>query len=390
MTDPLGLLLTGRILIKYNKCSIFSSVAKKILFIITQSEFGGAQRLLSTFATKLDLSKYEILVATGSTGDRNFTEHLSNNRIQNTVLPSLVRDISLLNDIRAVGEIRKLIGEFQPEVLFLLSTKAGFLGSYAARNSKIKIIYRIGGWAFNDPQLFFRRWILILAERISARWKDVIILNNRHDFEQARRLNIRPRKSLEMIHNGLDIYKMDFFGKDEARKKLNLPMEPRTLIVGTIANFYPSKGLEYFVEAAKTFVNDPRILFVIVGGGKHKPSESPNVILAGRIPEASRALPAFDIFVSSSVKEGFQWSVLEAMSAKLPVIATKVGAVPELIENGKNGFIVEPKKPERIVDCLHQLIADEHLRQEFGIQAHQTVLHGFDIELMMRGVENLL
>ena len=364
---------------------------KKILFIITQSEFGGAQRFLSTLVPNLDPATYEILVATGSTGDEHFTEHLNNLKIPNTTLRHLIRNPHPWHDIAAIFEIRKLIKSFQPDTLFLLSSKAGFLGSLAARSTlyalRPKVIYRIGGWAFNDPQHALRRWLIIQSERISARWKDTIIVNNTHDFLQTKTLKIKPRRSVVLIHNGLDVYKMRFLEKDKARAKLGVDAP---LIVGTIANFYPSKGLGYFVQAAAMFVNDPRVAFVIVGGGKNAPPTLENVYLAGKIPEASRILPAFDIFVSSSVKEGFQWAVLEAMAAKVPVVATSVGATPEIIQDGVNGFLVPPKNPEALANAIGKLLKNDRLQQKFAIQAYQAVLKKFDLGTMVREIESLL
>lgn len=337
---------------------------RRILFIITQSEFGGAQRFLSTFIPRLNLGMFEVLVATGSTGDKHFTEHLDNLDIPNTILRHLVRNPHPWHDIAAIFEIKKLIKNFRPEVLFLLSTKAGFLGSFAGFSGKV--IYRIGGWAFNDPQNFLRRQLIIWAERISASRKDVIILNNRHDYEQARYLHIKPRRQTVLIYNGLDVPKMKLYTRQEARQKLGLPLD--VFVVGTIAHDYPSKGLKYLPRDPKNYRQ------MILSNVKH----------------ASRYLKAFDVYVSPSVKEGFSWSVLEAMAAQVPVIATRVGAAPEMIEDGKNGFLIEPKNPEQIANAIQRLMSDERLRSKFSMQGHQTVLQKFDLETMVRNVEKLL
>jgi glycosyltransferase involved in cell wall biosynthesis len=78
------------------------------------------------------------------------------------------------------------------------------------------------------------------------------------------------------------------------------------------------------------------------------------------------------------------------MTAKLPVIATKVGAVPEIIEDGKNGMLVEPARPEQIAIKIQELLNNDHLKQEIGIQAHQTVLFKFSLDKMIRETEDLL
>jgi len=386
------------------------SPKKRILFVITQSELGGAQRFLCELMPRLDRNKYEVLVAAGKDGDGEFLGILRNMAVSTLPLRFLRREIGLYSDFRGYLEVRGLIRDFRPDTLFLSSSKAGVLGSLAARKfPHLRTICRIGGWSFNEPISWPMRCFYILAEKCTAKFKDIIILNNRHDFEQAKRLKIRPRQSVELIHNGIDPYKLEIFGKDEAKIKLFEKLSQRQrgflhaeIVVGTVANFYKTKGLEYLIEAVKILNAERKIqdvAFVIIGDGTEKEnlkSQISNlklekrILLTGRLPDARKYLAAFDIFVLPSVKEGFPWALLEAMAAKLPVVATSVGAVPEIIEDGKNGFLVEPRKPELLAQKIEELTADERLRQEFGIQAHQTVVLKFDLNKMIEKVEALL
>ena len=386
------------------------SPKKRVLFVITQSELGGAQRFLCEFMPRLDPAKYEILVAAGKDGDGEFLGILKNRGIPALPLRFLRRKIGLYGDFRGYLEVRGLIRDFRPDTLFLSSSKAGVLGSLAARNfPHLKVIYRIGGWQFNDPISWLVRWFYILAEKCTARFKDIIIVNSQRDFNQAKKLKIRPRQSVELIHNGVDPYKLEIFGKDEAKIKLfeKLPQRQRgflhaKIVVGTVANFYKTKGLEYFIEAIKLLHAEPTVAhtaFVMIGNGPEKEKlelqikESGiknKIFLAGKLLDARKYLVAFDIFVLPSVKEGFPWALLEAMTAKLPVVATNVGAVPEIIEDGKNGFVIEPRKPELLAQKIKELIGNERLRHELGIQAHQTVVLKFDLNKMVEKAEGLL
>ena len=101
-------------------------------------------------------------------------------------------------------------------------------------------------------------------------------------------------------------------------------------------------------------------------------------------------MPAFDIFVLPSLKEGFPFALIEAMSAKVPVIATRVGAVPEIIDNGKNGFIVEPGNSASMAGKIKELLASDHLLKEFAIQGHQTVLFKFNEDRIIGEIEGVL
>ena len=323
------------------------NLKKRVLFIISQSELGGAQRFLSNLISHLDRDVYEFLVAIGSSGNGDFLRVLKARGIPCQTLKFLKREPTV-NDIRAVFEIRSLIKNYHPDVLFLNSSKAGFIGSLASvfptRINAVKIIYRIGGWTFNDPWPKWKRWLWIVLEWLSAKWKDTIIVNNQRDLDQAEKLKIRPRMQTVLIHNGIETYKLDLVPREEAREKLlekaakysgrNIQVKN---IIGTIANFYPTKGLEHLIQAADYFNNSDNVVFFIIGDGELRPELEKmirekglerKVFLLGQIPDAYRFLPAFDVFVLPSVKEGFPWALIEAMSAKLPVVATDVGAVP--------------------------------------------------------------
>src|SRR3989338_4261373 len=400
--------------------SLEKSPKKRVLFVVTQSEMGGAQRFFYTLIPRLNKDKYEDMVAAGPQNkirnqkfkneEYSLMEALKKDSVTTFQLKHLTREVSLWKDIKAVFEIRKLIKSWHPDVLFLNSSKAGFLGSFTSKflvpNPKLSVLYRIGGWTFNDPWPRWKKGLWILLEKISANWKDLIIVNNLHDMEQANKLGIRPKEKIALVYNGIDAYKTNFLSPTEAKLKLFEKIAKYSgkifqtkNVIGTIANFYPAKGLENLIKAAREFKDDKDTVFILVGDGVQRENLEwqiknygleNKVFLIGYLPKAFQYLTAFDIFVLPSVKEGFPWSILEAMNAKLPIIATRVGAVSEIIEDNKNGMLVEPAKPEQIAAKLRKLINDNRLRQEFGIQAHQTVLFKFPLEKVVKEIEALL
>lgn len=391
---------------------------KRVLFVVTQPEMGGAQRFFLELLPRLDPQKYEINIAVGEENKPQKSEFLDKlNELGFKIFPlnKLQREISFLffKDWLAVFELRKLIKNLKPDVLFLNSSKAGFIGSLAVvfpsklkpATGNLRIIYRIGGWTFNDPWPWWKKKFWIILEKISARWKDLIIVNNQHDLDQARQLKIGPGK-ICLIHNGLDPYCFEFLAKDEAKLKLlekavkisGKVWQAKT-IIGTVANFYPTKGLTCLIEAAALLPDKEKVVFFIIGDGelaeslkfKVKSLKLENkVFFLGHLENAKQYLPAFDIFLLPSLKEGFPWVVLEAMSAKLPVIATPVGALPEIIINGKNGLLIEPANAPQIAKKILELADNDHLKRELGLQAHQTVLFKFPLEKMVREIEAVL
>ena len=132
------------------------------------------------------------------------------------------------------------------------------------------MIYRIGGWTFNDPWPAWKKRLYIFLERLSARWKDIIILNNSHDLDQAHRLGITPRQKIVRIYNGLDAY-LPFLEHDTARAFLDRRV-PETSqaqtydwLVGTVANLYETKDIPMLIGAAARVGGNVR--FVVIGDG---------------------------------------------------------------------------------------------------------------------------
>ena len=349
-------------------------MSKKILFIVTQSEFGGAQRFLWNLISGLSKG-YEITVAAGPEGDdeNGLLKFLEKKGINTRHLKYLKRGVNPLFDFYlGLIEIYNLIKKEKPDILFLCSSKAGALGALVGRLAGVKkIIYRIGGWTFNDPRSLWARAFYRFIEKVSARWKDIIIVNAECHRKQAIKLGIKPRREILTIYNGIG--NLEFLSRKKARRLLKL--KDSDFVVGTIANNYPAKGIKYLIKAAKEFQS---IKFIIIGKGNRF------------IPEAYKYLKAFDIFVLPSVKEGFPWTILEAMAAEVPIIATRVGAIPEIIEHNKSALLVEPKNPEELAKAINKLIKDKNLQEKLTKKARKIVGEKFTLDKMVKKYENLL
>lgn len=378
---------------------------KKILFIVTQSEFGGAQRFLAHLVTTLDRNKYSILVAAGPEGDdeAGLLSFLENRGINTRHLRYLRRAVNPIFDFLGLIEIYKLIKKERPDTVFLCSSKAGALGSFAAvlipksYTLNSKVIYRIGGWTFNDPVPWWKKLFYKFIEKISAPWKDIIIVNAEIHRKQAIELGIKPKGEILTIYNGINVGKLDFLSQEEARNKLK-SLYP--IIIGTIANLYPAKGLGYLIEAAKMIRNRfISVKFIVIGEGmerlklkelikKHNLEDS--FFLVGAVSHAYKYLKAFDIFALPSLKEGFPWTILEAMAAEVPIVATKVGAIPEIIEDRKTAFLVEPGNAKELSRTILELLEDYSLRTEIAENAKKVVEANFSLEKMVNEIEKLL
>ncbi len=379
----------------------------KILFVITKSEAGGAQRFLYELATRLDPKKYEIEAAAGgsSSGENGLFEKLSEQKIKIGKISGFSNSAGVKN-ILAFFEILKTIKKSDPDIVYLISSEAGFIGSIAAAfyrfifRKKTKIIYRIGGWAFKEPRNFLIKKIYLLAEKISSPFKDIIIVNSEFDRNIALKNKIASPEKIKVIYNGIDFGEMKFLPRETARKLLFRSISPVSRpLIGAIANLYKNKGLEYLVAAAKKIKESGKNWdFIVIGNGPEKSKIEKliktgglenNFFLTGAVPDAYKYLKAFDLFVLPSVKEGQPWAILEAMAAAKPIVATNIAGIPEMIENGKSGLLVEPADPVALANAIERIMTHPSLAKECAAAALEDVKSKFGIKEMIEKNEEL-
>lgn len=389
---------------------------KKILYIITQSELGGAQRYVWDLARGFK-DDYEVAVAFGEPYESGeLAKMLDNSGIKYHTLPHLKRAISPLSDLRALIGIIRLIKKIKPDIVHLNSSKVSILGSLAAflcnlkpETYNLKTIYTVHGWVFNEPMAKWRELFYRYAEKFTAGWKDKIICISEADYGTAADELKIPAEKLVLVHHGLDLTQYNFLPRDEARARLedllavdNLNHD--SILIGCIGNLYPTKGYEYFIRAMEHLIFEFKlpVIAIIIGEGPERAELEGmikevhlavhrgkaeivrnKIILAGRIVNAAELLPAFDFYVATSVKEGFPYTILEAMAAGLPVVSTEVGGIGEIIEDGINGSLVEPKKDRVVAKKIYELVNNPSIRQKIAARAKHEVELRFKYQKML-------
>ena len=379
----------------------------KILYFITQSEYGGAQRYVFDLADNLK-KDFEVAVAMGEQGkDGKLAKILDKNNIKYYIIPRLKRDISPLNEILAFFEISKLIKKFQPDIIHLNSSKISILGSLAGlfiklKIKNLKIIYTVHGWVFNEPLPAPVKWFYLWAEKFTAKFKDKIICVSESDRQVALKYKIAPVEKLITIHNGLALCHSGLDPESSIKKLEQISGVKLTnnFLIGSIGNLYKTKGFEYFIEAADILthkLNTPAT-FIIIGQGKErealenliaKHNLKNNFILAGNIDQAARLLPALDVYVCSSVKEGLSYTLIEAMQAGRPIVATAVGGNPELIENNITGLISAAQNAQALAEKIKTLLNNKTLALELGQNAKAKVMVEFSLEKMVEQTKKI-
>jgi glycosyltransferase involved in cell wall biosynthesis len=366
----------------------------KVLYIITLLSWGGAQKYVYDLAHGLgNGADWEPIISGGDQAKGELAEKAKSCGLKLITIKNLVREVSPLKDLMAVWEIKKLIEIQKPDVVHLNSSKAGVVGSIAARISKhrAKIIFTCHGWVFNENLNPLVKFIYLAMEILTGRFNDKIICLSGLDKKTALAKKITTADKLLVIYNGIE-EKNNFLEKEPARKALGLP--PAGIVVGTIGNFFANKGLEYFIEAIEILLSEYKLgaTALIIGDGEQRQKLEKlitekhlekNIILAGTKKDASQYLKAFDIYLSSSVKEGVPYSIIEAMRAGLPVVATRVGGIPEIINDGQDGLLTETKNPAALAEKIKILLDDKALAENLARQATKKIQTAFNKEKMV-------
>lgn len=359
------------------------SQEQKILYIITQGKWGGAQKYILDLALHMT-KNFDVTIAIGEPhGDTDLQQKIkscSESGINIVQLKYLRRNISPIADIVAITELRKLYKKLQPHIIHLNSTKAGILGALAHIGIKnIKSIYTAHGWVFNEPLARPKKIIYTWLEKITAHIKNHIIVINDADYTIATHtLHIPPTK-LSRIYNGIALTSDNISPKNARQqlKKIATIEIPDTFIVGTIANLYKTKAIDDLIQVARKC---PPYTFLVIGDGpEHAHIQKlihdyniSNVHLLGFMKNAKKYIPAFDLFFLPSRKEGLPYVLLEAISQHVPILATDVGGVSEIISQQKTGLLTAPGD---ITDMVRQLNFAYKNKERMEIYTHNAQKH---------------
>ncbi|MFA6551817.1 MAG: glycosyltransferase family 4 protein, partial [Patescibacteria group bacterium] len=272
------------------------------------------------------------------------------------------------------------------------------------------IVYTVHGWVFSENLSPGKKYFYKILEKFTAKFKDKIICLSEFEKQNTIKNKIAPAEKISVVYNG--IAPIDFLPRLEARKKLseftNTVISDETILIGSIGNLYKNKGYNYLIDSFdKPLVARYPLLVTIIGSGseqndlqlriknypsRHSEAEADElqnkIILTGAISNAAQFLPAFDIYVCSSVKEGLPYSVLEAMQAGLPIASTNVGAIPEVITDGDSGLLIEPKDSKALAEKIKYLINNPEIAKQLGKNA-EVKAKKFSLEQMIKQTEEI-
>lgn len=370
----------------------------KFAICITRAVPGGATVFVFDLARFLKRAGHDVHVVAGD--GEWLVEKCADAQIPFHRLSWMQRELHPYKDTRALFELTAKLKELKPDAIHLNSSKMGVLGSLAGYFAGIKnIVYCIGGWAFLETMPKWKRATIVLAEKIAARFRDVIVCVHPGDVEVAQKEHIKPKKQLTYIANGVDVEALDEarLSRLDARDQLGISAD--AFVFGSIANFYPAKDLPNFVKATKRYreLGGTGMVAIIGDGPLRQEIENTItenamesfVLLAGAKEQASRYLSALDVYALPSAKEGMPISLLEGMAASLPCLVTDIGAMRWMIEP-YSGLMIPPQNPEELARAMIRLERDNDLREELAANARETVQARFPLQKTLEAHEKLL
>lgn len=377
----------------------------KVLILITKSNWGGAQRYVYDIATNLPKNEYEVTVMAGGNGV--LIEKLISANINASGDLPIARDVKIWGDIKAFIETYKIIKNHKPDILHLNSSKIGIMGAIAGRIIGInKIIFTAHGWAFNENRSAISKLIIKFLH-----WFTVVISHKTISVSEALINQMRNwpmiTNKMFVVHNGIS--QTPVFSKTNARfelgkmnQKFNQMIksaEKNLVLIGSVGELHHIKGYEYAIEAVKNLIQEmkelypsKKIVYCIISDGEDREklekiiSESnlnDSVMLLGIIPNAYEYMRAFDIFLMPSLSEGLPYTIVEAGYAGLPVIASAVGGIPEIIEDMKSGVLIQPRKSKEIQHALRFYILHKKMQSDFAKSLNETVINNYTINKMI-------
>ena len=365
----------------------------RVLLMVDRLNWGGAERLVVSLACRLRARGLDVrLMQMGSWGPHPWGDEL-----REAGVPVLDLGVRSLVDPRPVLRLAVYLRRERIDVLHTHLRYSDLVGRAAAALARRPVISTIHSIAEAQPG--WREAVRRELDYFSARALCRIVLTvsdaQRRVYQRAARMN---GARLETHRNGVDTDRFwpDAVARARARTTLGIP--PETLLYVTVAALRPGKGVQYLIDAAALVRKagcDAR--FLVVGSGEYASELEAQaasrglghaVCFLGPRNDVPALLAAADVYVHPSLFEALPTTVLEAMATALPVVATAVGGVPELVAHGTTGLLVPPGRPAELAEAMLQL-CDPARRATFGAAGRAWVETNASAAEWVKGIEDV-
>ena len=351
-----------------------------VLHIITRLDVGGSAENTLISILRMPKAEFTSSLISGRTVDPlpRLAHTLREAGVPFFEVPSLVRPVCVGSDCRALWGMWRLIRSLRPDIVHTHSSKAGFLGRLAARLARVPhILYTPHGHVFQGyfSSAVTRRFITL--EKLAARWTDRIITLTDAEAAQHLALGIGQPAQFVTIPSGIDLDAIT--AATPRRVVLEGP------VIGTVARLAPIKGHTYLVAAAPAILREcPTARFLFVGDGEMRLALEEQaralgvrdrVIFSGYREDVASLLAGMDLVILPSLNEGMGRVLVMAMALGKPIVATRVGGVPELLADGAAGRLVPPADSAGLADAICSVLRDPLQAKTLAEAGRRRALH---------------
>lgn len=364
-----------------------------LMLICSCSLLGGVETHILTFAKGLDKKRFNLDIVCPSEG--NLTSGLRDLDIEPIII-----DVRKKSNFRAIPRLIRIMKGHGIDIVQTYGLRAMFFGNLAAKSAKVKVI-------LSDVQILLRAWykinrfkailFFIVNKFLSIFTDKIIAASDAIKKDLVTYGYINPQK-IVTIYNAIDLN--DFKASQGSIKiKQELRIDSDSCVVGIVARLVPEKAIDIFIRAALKVVDKvPQATFLIVGDGPlrsaleklaDKLGLRPNIIFTGFRSDVINLVSIFDVGVLSSIFEGFGYVILEYMAQGKPVVATRVGGVPEIIQHKETGLLVPSGSAELLADAIIYLLQDKDKAREIGLGGRAMIESRFTAGNMVDDFEKL-
>lgn len=355
----------------------------KIVFLISSMDVGGAEQVLRQVALNAASTEKpgRVILACLYQGGK-LAEGLEEKGIK-------IYEGIMKNRFDLIGLVRfvKILKAARPDILYIssqaLSQAAGIIGAMF-----VKIGAKI--LAMHSHEFEGKKLYRFIMDKISISLSEKIVCVSESQKKGVIKIRNADPGKIKVIYNGVDINKFRPAPKTDTSGRVT---------IGTVGSLRREKGLDILLKAAQeVLMQCPSAFFVIVGEGKErnllqdmavKLGIEDNVSFLGERSDVEKIIPCFDIACSSSRTETFPLVILEYMSCGVPVVATSVGGVPEMVNEGVNGMLAKSECPSELAEKLVRMIRDKKMRESMVINARKTVEERFTLDKMTESYKDL-
>ncbi|MDD5766283.1 MAG: glycosyltransferase family 4 protein [Candidatus Marinimicrobia bacterium] len=344
--------------------------SRKVLLLITRLDRGGSAEVTEQLAAGLVEKGYEVEIISGKTVEPSFdpAEYAEKHGYVLSFIPSLVRSLNPFLDILAFFQIYRAIRRFRPKILHTNTSKAGFLGRFAGRLAHVPVIvHSTHGHIFYGYYSGRISRVFVNLEILAAHCCDKILNLTERGMNDHLRERIARREKFIVSSCGIEI---DRFYQTPHKKRSS-----DEIVVCWAGRAVAIKNLPMFIKAAGILQKKHvPVRCVVVGDGDTLKDCQKlagdlylgNIQFLGFRQDLPEIFAASDLFVLTSLNEGFGRVIIEAMASGLPVIATDVGGIPDIIFEGINGFLIPSDDEKGLADAIEKLVSDEPMRRSIG------------------------